>query len=67
MFLANCWTCWIRESEILTGESNRFASACSYEWSPRTGDLVIFPSWLVHWVTPYQSDRPRLSVSFNAR
>jgi uncharacterized protein (TIGR02466 family) len=35
--------------------------------APQTGMLVIFPAWLVHWVTPYQSDRPRISVSFNAR
>jgi uncharacterized protein (TIGR02466 family) len=49
------------------GASNGFDSASAYELRPRTGELVIFPAWLVHWVTPYQSDRPRISVAFNAR
>jgi uncharacterized protein (TIGR02466 family) len=48
-------------------DSNRFDSATAIEHRPRTGELLIFPSWLVHWVTPYQSDRPRISISFNAK
>lgn len=48
-------------------DSNRFDSASSVEIAPRTGELLIFPAWLAHWVTPYQSDAPRISVSFNAR
>jgi uncharacterized protein (TIGR02466 family) len=52
---------------MVLGDSNRFDSASSAEHRPRTGELLIFPSWLLHWVTPYQSDRPRISVSFNAR
>ena len=30
------------------------------------GLLVIFPSWLYHWVHPYAAQRPRIAVSFNA-
>lgn len=52
---------------MTVGPSNGFDSASAYEIRPRTGELLIFPAWLVHWVTPYQSDRPRISVAFNAR
>jgi len=34
---------------------------------PRPGLLVIFPSWLAHYVNPYQGIRPRVSIAFNAR
>jgi len=33
---------------------------------PRAGLLVIFPSWLFHWVHPYGGKAPRIAVSFNA-
>ncbi|HEY7305988.1 MAG TPA: 2OG-Fe(II) oxygenase family protein [Bryobacteraceae bacterium] len=33
---------------------------------PQAGLLVVFPSWLFHWVHPYRGDRPRVAVSFNA-
>src|SRR5262245_27399412 len=33
---------------------------------PEAGLLVIFPSWLYHWVHPYAGDTPRIAVSFNA-
>ena len=52
---------------MVLGDSNRFDSASSVQITPRTGEPLIFPSWLVHWVTPYQRDAPRISVSFNAR
>ncbi|MDF1793788.1 MAG: TIGR02466 family protein [Thalassobaculaceae bacterium] len=32
---------------------------------PTTGDLLIFPSWLRHQVTPYLGERERISVAFN--
>jgi uncharacterized protein (TIGR02466 family) len=32
---------------------------------PEAGLLVIFPSWLYHWVHPYASHTPRIAVSFN--
>lgn len=32
---------------------------------PKTGDLVIFPSWLRHSVTRYLGDGTRISVAFN--
>ena len=33
---------------------------------PEAGLLVIFPSWLYHWVHPYTGDTPRIAVAFNA-
>jgi uncharacterized protein (TIGR02466 family) len=33
---------------------------------PTAGDLLIFPSQLVHWVHPNNSDKPRVTVAFNA-
>jgi hypothetical protein len=32
----------------------------------QAGLLVIFPSWLYHWVHPYRGQTPRIAVSFNA-
>jgi uncharacterized protein (TIGR02466 family) len=37
--------------------------------APVEGDILVFPSWLVHYVEPYQSRNPdniRIVVSFNA-
>jgi uncharacterized protein (TIGR02466 family) len=34
---------------------------------PITGDLVIFPSWLLHRVNMSQSDEARISIAFNSR
>ena len=28
--------------------------------------IVMFPSWLLHHVHPYQGERPRISIAFNA-
>src|SRR5262245_55926013 len=33
---------------------------------PEAGLLVVFPSWLYHWVHPYAGQSPRIAVSFNA-
>lgn len=33
---------------------------------PQAGLLVVFPSWLYHWVHPYRGSEPRIAVSFNA-
>ena len=33
---------------------------------PQAGLLVVFPSWLYHWVHPYTGETPRVAISFNA-
>src|SRR5262249_2672013 len=35
-------------------------------FSPKTGLLIIFPSWLEHRVEPYQGSGDRISIAFNA-
>lgn len=34
---------------------------------PESGQIVIFPSWLHHWVNPYEGDGERISIAFNSR
>lgn len=33
---------------------------------PASGDLLIFPSQLTHWVHPNDSGKPRITIAFNA-
>jgi uncharacterized protein (TIGR02466 family) len=32
---------------------------------PRTGRLVVFPAWLLHYVHSYRGQRPRVAISCN--
>ena len=32
---------------------------------PRTGTFLMFPSWLMHAVRPYEGKRSRISIAFN--
>lgn len=43
-----------------------------FDYAPRRmrlvpGQLVLFPSWLLHEVMPYEGDTLRITVAFNAR
>ena len=31
------------------------------------GMMVVFPSWLLHWVRSYEGDGTRISIAFNSR
>lgn len=33
---------------------------------PQPGEIVIFPSYLVHWVYPNETDEERVTIAFNA-
>ena len=33
----------------------------------QAGELVLFPSWLLHEVLPYEGDDVRITVAFNVR
>jgi uncharacterized protein (TIGR02466 family) len=46
-------------------EYNGFNSA-SWKIFPEPGKLLIFPSWLLHDVSPNQDDTDRFSISFNS-
>jgi uncharacterized protein (TIGR02466 family) len=37
----------------------------TFEIAPRTSALVIFPSWVQHYVHAYRGERPRICVSCN--
>jgi len=34
---------------------------------PKEGEIIIFPSWLKHWVHPYWGLGKRISIAFNVR
>lgn len=52
-------------SEMMAIPGNMFGKA-RYE-KPKTGDIVMFPSWLRHQVHPYGGEGDRLSIAFNIR
>ena len=33
--------------------------------APQAGMLVLFPSWVTHWVHPHSGSRERIAISFN--
>jgi len=52
---------------MVHGPTSVHDMACTFQLVPRTGMLVVFPAWVVHWVVPYRGDRPRISIALNAR
>jgi uncharacterized protein (TIGR02466 family) len=36
-------------------------------YAPQPGRLVIFPSWIQHYVQPNLSDQDRISISFDVQ
>ena len=50
--------------QFMYGEGPR--NAVTYmSYFPKEGDMFIFPAWLKHWVSPFNSDCVRVSVSGN--
>lgn len=35
------------------------------KYEPEDGDILLFPSYLAHWVEPNPSDRERINLAFN--
>lgn len=33
--------------------------------SPKSGDILMFPSWLIHEVSPTEGDSERISIAWN--
>jgi uncharacterized protein (TIGR02466 family) len=33
--------------------------------APEAGTIIVFPSWIYHFVNPYQGDGERISIAFN--
>lgn len=40
-------------------------SGSTFSAKPRTGRLVVFPGWLMHYVHAYRGTRPRVAISCN--
>ena len=51
--------------EFMFGENQGFRSD-NLKFKPEVGKLLIFPSWLKHFVYPFKSEGERRSMSFNA-
>ncbi len=51
--------------EFMFGENQEFRSD-NLKFKPEVGKLLIFPSWLKHFVYPFKSEGERRSMSFNA-
>ena len=51
-------------AEAVTGPGDPYGAP--FRIRPQAGLLVLFPSWLYHWVHPYTGQTPRIAVSFNA-
>jgi hypothetical protein len=50
--------------QFLYGEGTRDAITYMSHF-PEQGEMFMFPAWLKHWVSPFQSDCTRISVSGN--
>jgi uncharacterized protein (TIGR02466 family) len=48
-------------------EKSRYTPFNSDEWSitPEVGTLLLFPSYIEHYVKDYQGSKPRVSLAFN--
>ena len=51
--------------EFMFGENQGFRSD-NLKFKPEVGKLLVFPSWLKHFVYPFYSKGERRSMSFNA-
>ena len=51
--------------EFMFGENQGFRSDI-LKFKPEVGKLLVFPSWLKHFVYPFKSEGERRSMSFNA-
>tara|TARA_B100000408_G_scaffold138198_1_gene131176 strand:+ start:285 stop:872 length:588 start_codon:yes stop_codon:yes gene_type:complete len=52
------------QDRFLKNYSNNFQHG-EYSTSPSEGSIVVFPSYLEHYVQPNQSELPRISISGN--
>ena len=46
---------------------NAYLQQATHDVQPQAGTLIVFPSWLNHKALPYDGDKDRIIVSFNAQ
>ncbi len=46
---------------------NAYLQQSNFDIIPKAGDLIVFPSWLNHKAMPYDGDKDRIIISFNAQ
>ena len=56
---------WVAKTMMLAGNSTFPIGGTREHRSPKTGDLILFPSWLPHSTEPNETNEDRIIVSFN--
>lgn len=46
---------------------NAYMQQSTFDVTPEEGLLVVFPSWLLHKAMPYDGEKDRIIISFNAQ
>jgi len=54
-----------RDAGMTLGDCETFCTKIQHR--PRAGMLVLFPSYLLHWVYPNEEAEERISIAFNVR
>lgn len=52
-------------SNIFYANLDKVYSSVNKKIEPKIGDMIIFPSYLMHEVLPHSSDSDRISIAFN--
>ena len=55
----------IPDSEQNQSKTRSLTAARAPVLRAEAGTMIVFPSWLYHFVNPFQGDGERISVSFN--
>lgn len=56
---------WVAKTANNQGTTTFPTGGTRQEHSPKTGDLLLFPSWLPHWTKQNKTDEDRIILSFN--
>ena len=52
-------------NKLLKSSTFGCIESVNYNLAPKAGDVLLFPSYMLHGVTPHNSKKPRRTVSFN--
>ena len=54
-----------RPAKLMDFQQSCLVDTNHFTHTPKVGELVLFPSWLPHFVDPNPTDENRISISFN--